>query len=99
MGFQEMCYSLTLNTHACAHTRTQKKKKTLIKYRSIENFIKVLRPDSLQLIPKLVNLYLRSNTQVPGLTAIRTTLKNQDLCRNNSQLISTETGSILPMIS
>lgn len=92
MGFHNMCYSLTLYTHACTQTNTQqtttttttKEEKKSITYNCIEN---------------LVNLYLRSNTQAPGLTAIRTTLENQDLCRNNSQIISTETGSILLLIS
>lgn len=94
MGFHNMCYSLTLYTHACTQTNTQQtttnnnnnknEEKKSITYNCIEN---------------LVNLYLRSNTQAAGLIAIRTTLENQDLCGNNSQIISTETGSILLMIS
>lgn len=108
MGFHKMCYSLTLYTHACTHTHThtkqqQQKQKRRKEVDNVQVHRKIhqstLRPDSLHLIPNLVNLYLRSNSQAPGLTAIRTTLENQDLCRNNSQIISTETGSILLMIS
>lgn len=83
MGFHKMCYSLTLYTHACTHTHTKQRqtKKNKKRRKEVDNVQvhrkihqSTLRPDSLQLIPNLVNLYL-SNTQAPGLTELEPPLR------------------------